>query len=100
MQKSGKKLTGIVETPYKVDGQKLSSWETITTYNNFYEFGADKADPACNSKHFKTAPWKTKVIGECDKPGDYDLEDLLKQQALEERIYRFRCVEAWSMIVP
>ena len=96
----GKKLTGVVETPYKVDGEKLSSWETITTYNNFYEFGTDKADPARHSGKFKTTPWKVKVLGECDNPGDYDLEDLLKPQALEERIYRFRCVEAWSMIVP
>lgn len=96
----GNKLQGIVETPYKVGDEKLSSWETITTYNNFYEFGTDKADPARNSTKFKTEPWKVKVLGECDKPGAYDLEDLLKPQALEERIYRFRCVEAWSMIVP
>ena len=99
-QSPGKKLQGVVETPYKVGDEKLSSWETITTYNNFYEFGTDKADPARNATQFKTEPWKVRVFGECDKPGSYDLEDLLKPQTLEERIYRFRCVEAWSMIVP
>ena len=99
-QSPGKKLTGVVETLYKVDGEKLSAWETITTYNNFYEFGTDKADPARNASKFKTTPWNVKVLGECDKPGDYNLEDLLKAHALEERIYRFRCVEAWSMVVP
>ena len=99
-QSPGNKLAGIVETPYQVAGEKLSSWESITTYNNFYEFGTDKADPARNSTKFKTTPWTVKVLGECDKPGDYALEDILKPQALEERIYRFRCVEAWSMIVP
>ena len=99
-QSPGNKLDGVVETAYKVDGEKLSSWETITTYNNFYEFGTDKSDPAQNAGKFRTKPWKVRVIGECDKPGDYDLEDLLKPQVLEERIYRFRCVEAWSMIVP
>ncbi len=99
-QSPGNKLDGVVESAYKVEGEKLSSWETITTYNNFYEFGTDKADPARNSGEFKTKPWKVRVLGECDKPGDYDLEDLLKPEVLEERIYRFRCVEAWSMIVP
>jgi sulfoxide reductase catalytic subunit YedY len=99
-QSPGNKLSGVVETDYRVGDEKLSSWETITTYNNFYEFGTDKTDPAKYSKNFKTKPWTVKVLGECDKPGDYALEDLLKPQALEERIYRFRCVEAWSMVVP
>ena len=96
----GNKLPGVVETDYRVDGEELSSWETITTYNNFYEFGTDKADPAKYSGDFKPKPWTLKVLGECDKPGEYDLEDFLKPHRLEERIYRFRCVEAWSMVVP
>ncbi|MFT5447699.1 MAG: sulfoxide reductase catalytic subunit YedY [Gammaproteobacteria bacterium] len=99
-QSPGNKLQGVVETPYDVSGEKLSSWETITTYNNFYEFGTDKKDPARNSGKFKTSPWKVRVFGECDKPGTYHLEDILKPHTLEERVYRFRCVEAWSMIVP
>ncbi len=96
----GNKLSAVVETPYKVAGEELSSWDTITSYNNFYEFGTGKMDPVRNAQEFKTRPWSVKVLGECDKPGDYDLEDLLKPHALEERIYRFRCVEAWSMVVP
>jgi len=90
----------VKETHYKVPGEELSSWETITTYNNFYEFGTDKADPARNSGAFKPRPWSVKVLGECEKPGDYPLENILEPAQLEERIYRFRCVEAWSMVVP
>ena len=95
----GNKLEGVIETAYKVD-QTLTPWEAITSYNNFYEFGTDKSDPARRADTLKTAPWTVKVLGECNKPGDYALEDLLKPHSLEERIYRFRCVEAWSMVVP
>ena len=95
----GNKLVGVVETDYKVD-QALTTWEAITSYNNFYEFGTDKSDPARRADTLKTDPWTVKVLGECNKPGDYALEDLLKPHSLEERIYRFRCVEAWSMVVP
>ena len=77
-----------------------NSFEEITTYNNFYEFGTDKADPAQNSGKFKPRPWSVVVAGECAKPGSYTLEDILKPHALEERIYRLRCVEAWSMVIP
>ncbi|HWV14295.1 MAG TPA: protein-methionine-sulfoxide reductase catalytic subunit MsrP [Cellvibrio sp.] len=86
------------------DKQKLS--ETLTPYgivtghNNFYEFGYDKTDPANKSKHFKPHPWKVEIAGEVAKPGIYHLEDLLQGQALEERVYRLRCVEAWSMVIP
>ena len=96
----GKKLPGVVETAYKVDGERLNSWNAITSYNNFYEFGTDKVDPVRNAQDFKTRPWKVKVIGECNKPGDYDIEDFISPHTLQERIYRFRCVEAWSMVVP
>ena len=77
-----------------------NSFEDITTYNNFYEFGTDKSDPARNSGKFKPQPWSVTVSGECARPGTYTLEDILKPHALEERIYRLRCVEAWSMVIP
>jgi sulfoxide reductase catalytic subunit YedY len=80
--------------------ESANSLEDITTYNNFYEFGTDKADPARNSGKFKPRPWSVTVAGECAKPGVYTLEDILKPHALEERIYRLRCVEAWSMVIP
>ncbi len=80
--------------------EKLNSYKDITTYNNFYEFGTDKSDPARNAKDFKTDPWSVTVGGLCEKPGTYALEDLLRGQTIEERIYRLRCVEAWSMVIP
>ncbi|MDN5786226.1 protein-methionine-sulfoxide reductase catalytic subunit MsrP [Pseudorhodobacter sp.] len=77
-----------------------NSLEDITTYNNFYEFGSGKEDPSNNSGNFKPQPWAVQIDGLVDKPGSYGLEDILANAALEERIYRFRCVEAWSMVVP
>jgi sulfoxide reductase catalytic subunit YedY len=77
-----------------------NSFKDISTYNNYYEFGTDKADPAENAQKFQTKPWSVAVGGECEAPGTLTLEDLLKPHPLEERIYRMRCVEAWSMIVP
>ncbi|MEM9786920.1 MAG: protein-methionine-sulfoxide reductase catalytic subunit MsrP [Pseudomonadota bacterium] len=74
--------------------------EEITTYNNFYEFGTGKNDPAQNAHKLVTAPWSIKVDGLVDNPGDYALADLLDGLTVEERIYRFRCVEAWSMVIP
>ncbi|MBK8648318.1 MAG: protein-methionine-sulfoxide reductase catalytic subunit MsrP [Gemmatimonadetes bacterium] len=79
---------------------ELTPWEDVTTYNNFYEFGTDKADPAENAKKFKAKPWTVKVEGMVAKPGSYNLDDFLKPHKLEERIYRHRCVEAWSMVIP
>ena len=75
-------------------------WEVVTTFNNFYEFGIDKSDPAKKSKAFKPRPWSVAVEGACGKPGVYTLEDILKPHPLEERIYRHRCVEGWSIVVP
>jgi methionine sulfoxide reductase catalytic subunit len=75
-------------------------WEDVTGYNNFYEFGTDKSDPARNARSFKASPWTVKVDGLVNRPGHYPLEDFVKPQALEDRIYRHRCVEAWSMVVP
>src|SRR3981189_3564163 len=77
-----------------------NSYKDITTYNNYYEFGTDKSDPAQNSQGFRPQPWKVTVSGEAEVSGSYTLEDILKPHPLEERIYRLRCVEAWSMIVP
>jgi methionine sulfoxide reductase catalytic subunit len=79
---------------------KLTPYEAVTTYNNFYEFGTGKDEPAQNATKFQTRPWKVKIDGEVSKPGDYDLDDVLKPHKLEERVYRHRCVEAWSMVVP
>ncbi|MCZ8153984.1 MAG: protein-methionine-sulfoxide reductase catalytic subunit MsrP [Rhodobacteraceae bacterium] len=77
-----------------------NSFEDITSYNNFYEFGTGKEDPARNAGALTTDPWSIVIDGLVDKPGTYDIADVLKDQPLEERIYRFRCVEAWSMIIP
>lgn len=74
--------------------------EEITTYNNFYEFGTGKEDPARNAAALTTDPWSIVIDGLVDRPGTYDLADVMKDQPLEERIYRFRCVEAWSMVIP
>ena len=74
--------------------------EDISSYNNFYEFGTAKEDPAAYAGSLTTSPWTVKIDGMVDKPGDYALEDLVSGMTLEERIYRFRCVEAWSMVVP
>jgi len=86
-------------SPYDTT-EKLNSYEEVTTYNNFYEFGLDKADPAKNAHSLKTRPWSIAVEGLCNKPGSYNIEDIGKWFPLEERIYRMRCVEAWSMIIP
>ena len=77
-----------------------NSYEDITTYNNFYEFGTSKEDPARLAAGFKPRPWSVKVSGEADVTGTFTLEDILKPHALEERLYRLRCVEAWSMVIP
>ncbi|HEV7716643.1 MAG TPA: protein-methionine-sulfoxide reductase catalytic subunit MsrP [Steroidobacteraceae bacterium] len=77
-----------------------NTFEDITSYNNFYEFGTDKSDPKANAGSFKTQPWTVTVDGEAEVKGKFTLEDILKPHPFEERIYRFRCVEAWSMIVP
>src|SRR5512139_3488637 len=77
-----------------------NSFEDITTYNNFYEFGTDKSDPALNARDFKPLPWTVTVDGEAEVKGRFDFEDILKPLSLEERIYRLRCVEAWSMVIP
>ena len=90
-----------VGKPYGLQpDDKPTPWEDVTTYNNFYEFGTGKGDPAEEAKNFKTKPWTVRVDGLVSKPADYQLEDFLKPSAVEDRIYRHRCVEGWSMVIP
>jgi sulfoxide reductase catalytic subunit YedY len=77
-----------------------NSWEDITQYNNFYEFGTGKTDPAQYADQLTTTPWTVEIDGMVDNPGPYELADIMDAMTIEERIYRFRCVEAWSMVVP
>jgi sulfoxide reductase catalytic subunit YedY len=95
---AGDKLTVTKRTVTTTDPP--TSYEVITTYNNFYELGSNKSEPARNGKVFKPKPWSVAVEGACGKPGVYTLEDILKPHALEERVYRHRCVEGWSIVVP
>jgi sulfoxide reductase catalytic subunit YedY len=80
--------------------EKVTSYTDITSYNNYYEFGTDKAEPAQNAGSLKTRPWTVAIEGEVKKPKVYDIDELLKLSAMEERIYRMRCVEGWSMVIP
>src|SRR5919108_4927848 len=93
------KLDGVQKSPLSTD-EALTPYEDITNYNNFYEFDTDKYSPAKLAKNFRTKPWSVAVEGEVNKPAVYQLEDLLKPHPLEERIYRLRCVEGWSMVIP
>jgi sulfoxide reductase catalytic subunit YedY len=94
----------LLNSAFAADGfttkDTLTPYESVTSYNNFYELGLDKSDPAANASKLKTAPWSVVIEGEVAKPGVFTLEDLLKPHAQEERIYRLRCVEAWSMVIP
>jgi len=83
-----------------VAAEKPNTYEDITSYNNYYEFGTDKGEPAINSGKFKAQPWTVTISGEAGVTGKFALEDILKPHPLEERIYRMRCVEAWSMVIP
>jgi len=92
-------LGPITKWPDSTDDAQTAE-EIATTYNNFYELGTDKGDPVKNADKLVTEPWTVVVDGECDAPGTFTLEDILKPHAIEERIYRLRCVEAWSMVIP
>ena len=96
---AAQKLTNLKKSAFTTD-EKMNSYRDVTTYNNFYEFGLDKGDPARHAHALKPRPWTIKVEGECAKPGTYNIEDIMKWFPLEERIYRMRCVEAWSMVIP
>ena len=93
------KFTGLVKSPFSTT-EKQNTFEDVTHYNNFYEFGTDKGDPAKNSKNFNTSSWAVSVEGEVKKPRKFTMDEILKIAPLEERIYRHRCVEAWSIVVP
>ncbi|MEO0669720.1 MAG: protein-methionine-sulfoxide reductase catalytic subunit MsrP [Pseudomonadota bacterium] len=84
----------------EADALVPNPWEDITQYNNFYEFGTRKEDPARNAHTLTTSPWSVTIDGMVDNPGDYSMEQILEAMTIEERIYRFRCVEAWSMVIP
>lgn len=96
---AGTKLTGIVQSKFSTS-EAANSFEDISTYNNFYEFGTGKADPHENAQDFQARPWTLEVAGHAEHTGRYQLEDFIKPYTLEERIYRMRCVEAWSMVIP
>jgi sulfoxide reductase catalytic subunit YedY len=96
---AGGEFAGVTKWPGSTT-EKANTFEEISSYNNFYEFGTDKSDPAENAHTLKTSPWSVQVTGEAAKTGTFTLEDILQPHALEERIYRLRCVEAWSMVIP
>jgi sulfoxide reductase catalytic subunit YedY len=93
------KLASLAKSPFSTT-EKQNTFEDVTHYNNFYEFGTDKGDPAKNSKNFNTSSWSVSVEGEVKKPRKFSMDEILKIAPLEERIYRHRCVEAWSIVVP
>ena len=98
----GRRFENVKKSPLSLtpDQEKANSWEQITTYNNYFEFGTDKDSPSLYAGRLKTSPWSVTVDGECAKKGTFSVDDLVKGIALEERIYRHRCVEAWSMVIP
>jgi len=96
---AGAKLADVHRSPYTLNEEK-TPYKAVTTYNNFYEFGPGKSDPAERAGSLKTRPWTVKVEGEAGKPGEYDIDSLLKLAPLEEPVYRLRCVEGWSMVIP
>lgn len=96
---SGKKLPNLSKGPFGID-EPSTPYKDVTTYNNFYEFGTDKEDPYQAAHTLRTRPWTVAVEGEVKRPKVYDLDDLLRLAPLEERIYRMRCVEGWSMVIP
>jgi sulfoxide reductase catalytic subunit YedY len=95
----GTKLPNVQKSKYTVD-EKQNSYQDVSTYNNYYEFGTDKSEPAQYAKNFKTEPWTVSVEGACAKPRKFTMEEILALAPLEERVYRHRCVEAWSIVVP
>jgi sulfoxide reductase catalytic subunit YedY len=96
---AGDKLAEVKKSLYTVP-EELTPYKDVTQYNNFYEFGTSKEDPAKNAGSLKTRPWTVTVEGEVKKPKVFDIEEILKMAPMEERVYRLRCVEAWSMVVP
>ncbi len=97
---TGVGLAGMAKPAHAQSELEPNTWEEITSYNNYYEFGTGKDDPAANAGSLTTEPWSVKIDGLVDRPGDYDFKDIMAEMTVEERIYRFRCVEAWSMVIP
>src|SRR5689334_11404439 len=93
------KLANVGKSPFSTT-EPVTEAKYVTTYNNFYEFGTSKGQPAKTSQGFKTEPWTVSIEGECAKPRKISMDEILKVASLEERIYRHRCVEAWSIVVP
>jgi sulfoxide reductase catalytic subunit YedY len=93
------RLFGVKKSPLSID-EKQTPNDVVTSYNNFYEFGTDKSDPAENAGRLKVSPWSVVVEGEVKKPKTFDIDEIMRMAAIEERIYRLRCVEGWSMVVP
>jgi len=96
---AGTKLPNLAKSPLSTS-EPPNTYNDVTHYNNYYEFGTSKDEPAQYAKNFKTDPWTVSVEGECAKPRQYSLDDIMKVAPLEERVYRHRCVEAWSIVVP
>jgi sulfoxide reductase catalytic subunit YedY len=96
---AGDKLPNLAKSPFSTD-EKQNSYNDVTHYNNYYEFGTRKDQPADNAKNFKTSPWTVSVEGEVAKSHKYSVDELMHVAPLEERVYRHRCVEAWSIVVP
>jgi methionine sulfoxide reductase catalytic subunit len=94
------RLPGIVKTSYNAGGEKVTPYEIVTAYNNFYEFGTGKDEPAKKSTHLQVSPWSIRLEGEVIQPKTLDVDAIMKLAPLEERIYRHRCVEGWSIVVP
>ncbi len=98
----GRRLDNVKKSPLSLtpEQEKSNTWEQVTSYNNYYEFGTDKDSPSLSAGRLKTDPWSISVEGECAKKGSFSVDELTSGIALEERIYRHRCVEAWSMVIP
>lgn len=97
---AGMGLAGVGAAQARAQELEPTSYDDVTTYNNYYEFGTGKGDPVDHAHMLTTQPWTVKIDGLVDRPGDYAFEDIMARMTVEERIYRFRCVEAWSMVVP
>lgn len=97
---AGVGLMGLAKPGAAQDAPEPNTWEEITSYNNYYEFGTRKDDPAKYAHTLVTEPWSVTIDGLVDRPGEYDFKDIMSEMTIEERIYRFRCVEAWSMVIP
>ncbi len=98
-QGAGSKFEDLAASPFSTS-EAPNSYEDVTSYNNYYEFGTGKSDPARRAQDFEPRPWSVEISGHAEKTGTFDLDDIIKPHALQERIYRLRCVEAWSMVIP